>query len=70
MSTKVTVVALVDNKRVFRDGSGVNLIGIKEVDEFRLGRGSRGGRGETNVIGSGSGSSLRFVSFFFAFDVV
>lgn len=72
LSTKVTVVALVDNERVFRDRSRVDLVGIKEVDEFRLCRGSRGGRGETNVIGSGSGNSLRFVSFFslaFAFDV-
>lgn len=63
------MVALVDNKRVFRDGGGVDLVGIEEVDEFRLGRGSGGGRSETNVIGSGSGSSLGDSLALFAFEM-
>lgn len=63
------MVALVDNKRVFRDGGGVDLVGIEEVDEFRLGRRSGGGRSETNVIGSGSGSSLGDSLTLFAFEM-
>lgn len=63
------MVALVDNKRVFGDGGRVDLVGIEKVDEFRLGRRSGGGRSETNVIGSGSGSSLGGLLALFAFEM-
>lgn len=36
LGTEVTVVALVDYERVLGDRSGVNLVGVEEVDELWL----------------------------------
>ena len=51
-STEVTVVALVDDEGILGDVLRVDLVGVQEVDELRLGRGRLVRRDEADVIRS------------------
>ena len=52
LSTEVTVVALVDDEGILGDVLRVDLVGVQEVDELRLGRGRLLRRDEADVIRS------------------